>query len=132
MGKFSNRAQVVYAATCWVFGGDNTLTGQEQSKMKEAINRSKTPWSLSDEDAHWVESLFTSGKIKNYLDDIINAINCEFEFSLQDKYFLYSCVCIPMHELAQGSNSKDGWDRAGELRRALDIDFEDYNRWAQR
>jgi len=34
MGKFSNRAQVVYAATCWVFGGDGTLTGKEQSEMK--------------------------------------------------------------------------------------------------
>ena len=35
MGKFSNRAQVVYAATCWVFGGDNSLTGEEKLKMKD-------------------------------------------------------------------------------------------------
>ena len=33
MGKFSNSAQVVYAVTCWVFGGDKWLSGQEKSKF---------------------------------------------------------------------------------------------------
>ena len=128
MGKFSNRAQIVYAATCWVFGGDDTLTGQEQSKMKEAINRSKTPWSLDEEDAHWVLSLWKGGNIQ--LDDVVDAVNYDFEFSLEDKYILYSCVCIPMHKLGQGDNYEDGWSRANELRDALGIASDDYNRWA--
>jgi hypothetical protein len=130
MGKFSNRAQVVYAATCWVFGGDNTLTGEEKSKMKEAINRSKTPWSLDEEDAHWVVSLWKGNNIQ--LDDIEGAVNYDFEFSLQDKYILYNCVCVPMHRLNQGDNSEDGWNRAHELRDVLGIESDDYNRWATR
>ena len=130
MGKFSNRAQVVYAATCWVFGGDQRLTGDEQSEMKEAINRSKTPWSLDEEDAHWVVSLWKGNDIE--LDDIPYAIENEFEFSLEDKFIIYECVCIPMHRLGQGDNSEDGWNRANELREALGIDLDDYNRWAKR
>ena len=131
MGKFSNSAQVVYAATCWVFGGDKWLSGQEKSKMKEAINRSKTPWSLDDDDAHWVVSLYKSGEILNSLDEIINAVDYDFEFSLEDKFILYSCVCVPMHALGQGNNSDDGWNRAHELRDALGIDSEDYNIWSK-
>ena len=55
--------------------------------MKEAINRSKTPWSLDDDDAHWVVSLYKSGEILNSLDEIINAVDYDFEFSLEDKFF---------------------------------------------
>jgi len=128
MGKFSNRAQVVYAATCWVFGGDNRLTGDEQRKMKEAINRSKTPWSLDEQDEHWVVSLWKGGNIDLY--EIVDAVDNEFEFSLEDKFILYSCVCAPMNRLNQGDNSDDGWDRAHELRVALGIDSDDYNNWA--
>jgi hypothetical protein len=128
MGKFSNRAQVVYAATCWVFGGDGQLSGEEKSEMERAINRSETPWSLDDEDAHWVVSLWKGGNIQ--LDDIIDAIENEFEFSLEDKYVIYSCVCVPMNCLSQGNNSEDGWGRANELLSALGIDSDDYNRWA--
>ena len=131
MGKFSNRSQVVYAATCWVFGGDNSLDSEEQIEMKIAINRSETPWSLDVEDARWVKSLYSSGKIINNLDEIINAIDYDFEFSLQDKYILYSCVCVPMNRLNQGRNSKDGWNRANELKDALGIDIDDYNRWCK-
>lgn len=130
MGKFSNRAQVVYAATCWVFGGDNFLTGKEQSLMKEAINRSKTPWSLDEEDAHWVVSLWKGGDIG--LDDVIDAVNYSFEFSLEDKYILFSCVCLPMNRLDQGDHSEDGWSRANELLNALGIESDDYNRWSKR
>ena len=130
MGKFSNRAQVVYAATCWVFGGDQRLTGDEQSEMKEAINRSNTPWSLDDEDAHWVVSLWKGGDIQLY--DIMDAIDSEFEFSLEDKYVIFSCVCVPMNSLNKWNNSEDGWNRAEELRDALGIDIDDYNRWAKR
>ena len=129
MGKFSNRAQVVYAATCWVFGGDNTLTGEEKSKMKEAINRSKTPWSLDEEDAHWVVSLWKGNNIR--LDDVVDAVNYDFEFSLEDKYILFSCVCLPMNRLDQGDHSEDGWSRAHELREALEIDFDTYQNWAK-
>ena len=129
MGKFSNRAQVVYAATCWVFGGDYVLSGQEKIKMKEWINRSKTPWSLDDEDERWVISLWTGNDM--HLDDIVDAVYNEYEFSLQDKYILFECVCGSMHALRQGSRSKDGWNRANDLREALGIDNDDYNRWAK-
>lgn len=129
MGKFSNRAQVVYAAACWVFGGDNKLSGREQGEIKEAINRSKTPWTLSDSDANWVVSLWQGNDIQ--LDDIIDAIENDFNFSLEHKFILYSCVCVPMNALRQGSNSEDGWGRANELGSAMGIDSDDYNRWAE-
>jgi hypothetical protein len=128
MGKFSNRAQVVYAAACWVFGGDQRLTGDEKDEIIEAINSSKTPWSLDDDDAHWVVSLWKGSDIQ--LDDIIDAIENEFNFSLEHKYILFWCVCVPMNALRQGSNSEDGWNRAHELRDWLGIDTDDYNRWA--
>ena len=130
MGKFSNRVQVVYAATCWVFGGDDTLTNQEQFKMKEAINRSKTPWTLDEEDAHWVVSLWKGNNIQ--LDDVVDAVNYDFEFSLEDNYILYSCGCLPMNKLGQGDNYEDGWSRGGELRDALGIALDNYNRCAKR
>jgi hypothetical protein len=130
MGKFSNRGQVVYAATCWVFGGDNSLTRDENLEMKKAINDSKTPWSLDDEDAHWVVSLWKGNDIQLY--DVIDAIDSEFEFSLEDKYLIYMCVCVPMHRLKKGNNSLDGWGRANELLSALGIDLDDYNRWAKK
>jgi hypothetical protein len=129
MGKFSNRAQVVYAATCWVFGGDDILRDEEKLEIKKAINRSKTPWSLDEDDDHWVVSLWRGGKIQ--LNDIIDAIENEFEFSLEDKFILYSCVCVPMNRLGQGDNSEDGWGRARELRRALGIEHDDYKRWTE-
>ena len=132
MTNFSNKTQVAYAAAVWVFGGDSFLSGEEKTAISKAFNGNRTPWSLdpSDENAKWVHSLFSNGKIKNYLDDIIYAIDNEFNFTLQEKYQLFWCVCAPMNNLGQGKNSEDGWGRAHELRRALDIDHEEYNRWA--
>ena len=129
MTNFSNKTQVAYAAAVWVFGGDSYLTGEEKTAISKAINGNRTPWNLdlSDENAKWVHSLFINGKI-NYF-DIIHAID-EFNFTLQEKYQLYWCVCWPMNDLGQGKNSEDGWGRANELRSALDIDGEEYNRWA--
>jgi hypothetical protein len=130
MGKFSNVSQVVYAATTWVFGGDNSLSGREQKEMKEAVNDSKTPWSVDEDDIHWVVSLWKGNDIQ--LDDIQDAVDNEFNFSLEDKFLLYRCVCIPMNALKQGDNSKDGWGRAHQLRDALGIESDDYNRWTKR
>ena len=129
MRKFSNTPQVVYAATTWVFGGDNSLSGREQEEMKEVINDSKTPWSVDEDDIRWVNSLWQGGNIQ--LDDIIEAVYNEFNFSLEDKFLLYWCVCVPMHALGQGNNSEDGWNRARRLREALEIEADDYNRWAK-
>jgi hypothetical protein len=130
MRKFSNTSQVVYAATTWVFGGDHTLSGLEKEEMKEAINGSETPWSVDEDDIHWVISLWKGGNIQ--LDDIIEAVDNEFNFSLEDKFHLYRCVCIPMNALGQGNNSEDGWNRAHRLRDALEIESDDYSRWAKR
>lgn len=35
-----------------------------------------------------------------------------------------------MNKLDQGDNREDGWSRANELRDALGIESDDYNRWA--
>jgi hypothetical protein len=98
--------------------------------MKEAINGSETPWSVDEDDIHWVISLWKGGNIQ--LDDIIEAVDNEFNFSLEDKFHLYRCVCIPMNALGQGNNSEDGWNRAHRLRDALEIESDDYSRWAKR
>jgi hypothetical protein len=127
MGKFSNASQVALAATTWVFGGDGWLTGSEKDKMIKAINSSKTPWSLDDDDVRWVISLWQGADIQ--LDDIVDAVDNEFNFSLEDKFILFWCVCVPMNALGQGNNSKDGWNRAHELREALGIETDDYKRW---
>jgi hypothetical protein len=132
MTNFSNKTQVAYAAAVWVFGGDRYLSGEEKTAISEAFNGSRTPWSLDpyDENAKWVHSLYSSGKIMN-LDDIIYAIDNEFNFTLQEKYQLYWCVCVPMHALGQGKNSEDGWGRANILLEALGIDNDEYNSWAK-
>lgn len=128
MGKFSNSAQVVYAAAVWVFGGDNRLTGSEQLEIKDSINGPKTPWSLDDEDVKWVINLWRGDDL-DLDDDIIYEIENEFDFSLEDKYKLFSCVCVSMNALRQGYSSRDGWSRANQLRDALGIKRDDYNRW---
>ncbi len=131
MSNYSNKTQVAYAATVWVFGGDRSLSGEEKSEILEAFNGPRTPWSLNpdDENARWVHSLYRSGQIHN-IEDIIDAVENEFNFSKQEKFQLYWCVCISMNALDQGSNSEDGWSRANELRRALGIDTKEYNNWA--
>jgi hypothetical protein len=130
MKKFSNTSQVVYAATTWVFGGDHKLSSLEQAKMKAAINDSRTPWSVDEDDTRWVNSLWQGRNVS--LDDIIEAVDNEFNFSLEDKFILYRCVCIPMNALGQGNNSEDGWNRANRLRVALEIASDDYSRWIER
>jgi hypothetical protein len=128
MGIFSNASQVTYAAAAWVFGGDGTLTSAEQQKIKNAVNRDKTPWSVDVDDIKFVISLWKGSDFT--LSDITDAIDYEFNFSLEEKYILYSCVCVTMNNLDQGYNSEDGWGRANELLSALNIDSDAYNRWA--
>ncbi len=128
MGMFSNASRVVYAAAAWVFGGDNRLEGEEQRRIKDAINRDKTPWTIDDDDIKFVISLWQGNDFS--VSDIIDAIDNEFSFSLEEKYLLYSCICIPMNSLDQGDNSEDGWGRANDFLSWLNIDSDDYNRWA--
>jgi hypothetical protein len=129
MGMFSNASQVVYAASAWVFGGDGTLEGEEQRRIKNAINRDKTPWSVDDDDIKFVISLWKGNDFS--VSDITDAIEFEFGFSLEEKYLLYSCICIAMNGLDQGDNSEDGWGRANEFLSWMNIDLDDYNRWAK-
>ena len=127
MGMFSNASQVVYAASAWVFGGDGTLEGAEKIKIKNAINRDKTPWSIDDDDIKFVISLWKGNDFS--VSDITDAIEYEFDFSLEEKYLLYYCICVPMNALGQGNNSADGWNRANELLSEMGIELDDYNRW---
>lgn len=134
MGIFSNASQVVYAAAAWVFGGDTTLTDQEQIQIRDCINSDKTPWSVEDNDIKFVNSVWagvSSLEEDGYLlSNILEAIEYEFDFSLEEKYLLYYCICVPMNALGQGNNSADGWNRANELLSEMGIELDDYNRWA--
>jgi hypothetical protein len=130
MSKYSNKHQVVYAAAVWVFGGDDSLSGEERKRIFEAINGERTPWTIKrdDEDEKWVINLFKHGKV--ILDDIVEAVDNEFDFSLQHKFLLYACVCGPMHTLNKTKSCEDGWGRANKLRSALGIENDMYNEWA--
>lgn len=127
---YSNKTQVAYAAATWVFGGDSILSGIEKTEISKAFNGTRSPWHLepNDENAKWVHSLCSNGKMN--LKSILDGVNIDFHFTLQEKFQLFWCVCVPMNAMNQGGNSKDGWERAHRLREALEINEEDYNNWA--
>jgi hypothetical protein len=130
MSNFSNETQVVLGAAVWVFGGDGYLKSSEGNAIVKAFKNSRIPWYLeaNDENYKWIINLYAGGNLHLY--DIIDAIENEFNFSLQEKYQLYLIVCLTMDALKQGSHVDDGWEKARDFRRALGIDRDDYNRWS--
>lgn len=130
MSSLNNKAQVVYAAAVYVLGSDGTLTGNEKTRICEGINRPEMPWyiDVNGEDARWVHSMYSQGRLT--LDEIREAVESEFNFSEQEKYQLYSCVCVALNLLSCPSDGTY-WGKALWLQGSLGISRSGYNNWVE-